>query len=202
MLEATISSIAEHGVAGASLDVIMRRVHMSTGLVAYHFGGKPKLLAAAFERLCDSYREMLGLLPGRETDFGDDVEELLQVAIRRSFEWPRRYRERQYAWFGFWALARTEPALRAVNRQMNDEVARHLARMLSAAAAKRGGAIDERTAGRELSAVIDGAWLHLTTGADDFTQEDAVAMCRRYVSTLLERDCGVDAAASIQTRGD
>ena len=190
IIEATIRSIGAQGPAGASMGSIMRQAGISRGLVGYHFGSKGNLLAAAFQRLCDDYRAMLGIGRDQQTSVGEDPERELHVVIRRCFEWPAAYQDRQYAWFGFWALARTEPDLRAVNRQINDEAAAHLGALLAAAGARRGQVVNEARAGRELAATIDGAWLHLTTGVESFTAEQAVTMCQQYAERLLERDWG------------
>jgi len=181
-------SVAADGAAGASLRAIVTRARISRGLVGYHFGTQASLLAAAFERLCDGYRSMLGMVPGERPEAKTDAETQLQTAIRRSFEWPAHFRERQYAWFGFWALARTDPALTHTNRNMYDEVVQHLGKLVAAAGAQRGRIIDEQAAGHELFATIDGAWLHLTIGVEGFTADDAIATCRRCADRLLERD--------------
>jgi TetR/AcrR family transcriptional repressor of bet genes len=188
IVEATIRSIAARGVAGASMGSIMRQAEISRGLVGYHFGSKGNLLVAAFQRLCDDYRSMLGIGPVQQVVVGEDAERQLHAVIGRCFEWPAEYQDRQYAWFGFWALARTEPRLRSVNRQVNDEAAAHLGTLLAAAGRKRGRIINEQLAGRELSATIDGAWLHLTTGVESLTPDQAVKMCQQCAEHLLERD--------------
>jgi len=189
IIEATIASVAADGAAGASLGAIMKRAKISRGLVGYHFGTKGQLLVAAFERLCDDFRTVIGMPPQGPPDLREDVEVQLDKIIRQTFEGMAGIEEdRQYAWFGFWALARTEPALRSLNRQLYDEVARYLGRMLASAAHKRGRCIDENAAGHELSATLDGAWLHLTTGVEDFSVDDAIEMARDCAGRLLERD--------------
>jgi TetR/AcrR family transcriptional regulator, transcriptional repressor of bet genes len=169
------------------MGAIMKEAGISRGLVGYHFGSQANLLVAAFDRLCDDYRERLGIGSGRNDEVGEDPEWQLIVAIRRAFTWPAGYFEREYAYFGFWALARTNPRLRAVNRRMNDQVATRLAALLEAAAVKRGRTINAAAAGRELSATIDGAWLHLTTRVAAFTPDQAVAMCTGCIERLLEQ---------------
>ena len=173
----------------------MNEAGISRGLVGYHFGNQANLLVAAFERLCDDYREMLGIGPGQKPEISEDPARQLREAIVRSFRWPHGYREREYAYFGFWALARNEPKLRAVNRRMNDDVAAHLGKLLGAIAKGQEHAVDERAAGRELSATIDGAWLHLTTRVPSFTTAQAVTMCEECAQRLVERDwCRLDEA--------
>ena len=188
IIDATISSVAADGAAGASLSAIMKRAKISRGLVGYHFGTKDQLLVAAFSHLCDEFRSVMGMPFEGDTELGQDAELQLDEVIRKSFEGMAGVEEdRQYAWFGFWALARAEPALSSINRGLYDEVVRHLGRLLGAAAAKRGRGIDQNAAAHELSATLDGAWLHLTTGVDGFTVDEAIAMSRDCARRLLGR---------------
>ncbi len=156
--------------------------------MGYHFGSKADLLVAAFEQLCDGYREMLGMLSEEPTADPVEAASKLDEALRKSFVWPARFRERQYAYFGFWAMARTDAKLRMVNRRVYDEVAAYLGMLLGSIARARGRTINEKAAGLELSATIDGAWLHLTTGVDGFTREIALRICSECVARILERD--------------
>jgi TetR/AcrR family transcriptional repressor of bet genes len=201
IIEATIASVAEKGAAGASLGAIMKRAKISKGLVGYHFGTKDQLLVAAFGRLCDDFRAVIGVTPDGVPSAEGDVERQLDEMIRRTFEGMGALEEdRQYAWFGFWALARAEPTLRAMNREMYGEVARYLGQMLACVAAKRGRTIDEDAAGHELSATLDGAWLHLTTRVEGFAVDDAIEMCRAFAERLLEREWGPRATAGQSSR--
>lgn len=194
IIEATIRSVAASGAAGAAMGAVMNEAGISRGLVGYHFGNQGNLLVAAFERLCDDYREMLGISAGRGREEPEDAARQLHNAIIRSFRWPQELWGREYAYFGFWALARTEPKLEAVNRRMNDDVAAHLGRLLWAIARGQGHDIDERAAGHELAATMDGAWLHLTTHVPSFTPEQAITMCEQCAERLIERDWELPAA--------
>jgi len=182
IIEATIDSVAEHGVEGTTVSMIVERAHVSRGLAGYHFGSKSILLAVAFQSLADDYRALLGIVPDQEPAFGADVEGLLEQVIRRSLE------DKQYAWFGFWALARTDPEIRRANREVFDETSRYLGDILAALAEKRGRVIDAERAGRALSVTIEGAWLHLTVGTEGFTIEEATSVCRRHAWDLLRLD--------------
>jgi len=182
IIEATIDCVAEHGVDGTTVSLIVERAHVSRGLAGYHFGSKSELLAAAFRSLTDDYRALLGIVPGREPEFGPDVEDLLRQVIRRSLD------DKQYAWFGFWVLARTDPEVRRANREVFDDTSRYLGEILAAIAGRRGRVIDAERAGRALSVTIEGAWLNLTVGTEGFTMEEALSVCERHAWDLLRGD--------------
>src|SRR5664280_1124045 len=80
LVEATISSIAQDGLAGASIEKITRRAGVSRGLVRHYFGAKSNLLAEAFQKLAQDYREMLGM------DQSDSLESdrAAELRLRRS----------------------------------------------------------------------------------------------------------------------
>jgi len=182
LLEATIQSIAHDGVAGASVERITERAGVSRGLIRHYYGSKSRLLAEAFRRLADDYRGMLGigLAPASRS-----AEERLRQAILRSFEEIRDVRERQYAWFGFWALARTDRELHRINSELYEDVVDHLGGLIRDVAVEHGRAVDAEAAGRGLTAMIEGAWVLATVGVEGMTLPAAERVCLDYAARLL-----------------
>src|SRR5664280_1878961 len=106
LVEATISSIAQDGLAGASIEKITRRAGVSRGLVRHYFGAKSNLLAEAFQKLAQDFREMLGMDQSDPLENDRAAELRLRRSILPMFDRLTPAPDRQYAWFGFWALAR------------------------------------------------------------------------------------------------
>lgn len=74
------TSVARHGAAGATFDVVSREAGVSRGLLHYYFGTKERLLGEAVRRDCDMRMERL------ETQLAtaqsaDDFIDLLRVAL-------------------------------------------------------------------------------------------------------------------------
>jgi len=80
IVEAMRTSVARHGAAGATFDVVAREAGVSRGLLHYYFGTKERLLAEAVRRDCDMRMELLESQLSSATS-PDDFIELLRVAL-------------------------------------------------------------------------------------------------------------------------
>jgi AcrR family transcriptional regulator len=185
LLEATITAISRDGVAGASIEHITQRAGVSRGLVRHYYGTKSNLLAAAFQLLADDYRTMLGMDRADEPQPGEGAASRLRAAILPAFERLEGGPSRQYAWFGFWALARSESELAQINHVLYEEIGRYLGGLIADVAAERGRVVDSAAAGRGLAAMIEGAWVHCIIGAEGVSVGEAKRLCLDYASRLL-----------------
>lgn len=57
IIAAAIAEIAEHGIAGATLEAVARRAGVSKPLLCFHFGSKDGLLAGVIEHMGALYAE-------------------------------------------------------------------------------------------------------------------------------------------------
>jgi len=192
LVEATIASIAQDGLAGASIEKITRRAGVSRGLVRHYFGAKSNLLAEAFLKLAQDFREMLGM---HLTD-APDGDQAAEVRLRRSilpmFDRLEPAPERQYAWFGFWALARSEPQIEHLNHELYEEIVEYLGGQVADVAARRGETVDAAAAGRGLAAMMEGAWVHSIIGVEGMTVAEAQRLSLDYVARLLGGELASD----------
>jgi AcrR family transcriptional regulator len=188
LLEATIKSIAKDGIAGASVERITQRAGVSRGLVRHHFGGKGRLLAEAFQLLADDYRAMLGMRSEGERKPATSAVAELREAILPQFERLRGVSDHQYAWLGFWALARSDSEIQRINHELYGEIGQHLGGLLATAAAQRGQEVDAAAVGRGLAAMVEGAWLHCLTGVEGVSIAEAERLCLDYAARLLSME--------------
>jgi hypothetical protein len=93
--------------------------------------------------------------------------------------------DRQYAWFGFWALARSEPGIEHLNHTLYEEIVAYLGGQIADVAARRGREIDAAAAGRGLAAMMEGAWVHSIIGVEGMTVPEAQRLSLDYVARLL-----------------
>ncbi len=93
--------------------------------------------------------------------------------------------DRQYAWFGFWALARSEPEIQRLNHALYEEIVAYLGGQVADVAARRGQTVDAAAAGRGLAAMMEGAWVHSIIGVEGMTVAEAQRLSLDYVARLL-----------------
>jgi AcrR family transcriptional regulator len=184
LLEATISSMANNGIAGTSVERITQRAGVSRGLVRHYFGSKNCLLAEAFQHLADNFRLMLGMCEDEDAKLPNDPVLRLREAILPMFERLKGPRDYQFAWLGFWALARSDEEIARLNNELYEEIGAYLGRLI-AAAADEDHVIDARAAGRGLIAIMEGAWLHCLLGIEGMTASEAEGVCLDHASRLL-----------------
>jgi len=183
--EATIESIARDGIAGATVERITERAGVSRGLVRHHFGSKNRLLAESFQLLADDYRAMLGIGTGDERLSGGSAELRLRAALLPAFERLDGGPDRQFAWFGFWALARSDGEIRRIIRALYEDVVGHLGDLIGAVASAHGSEVDAEAAGRGLAAIMEGVWVCSAVGLQEDSTREADRLCLDYVSRLL-----------------
>jgi len=192
LVAATIASIAQDGLAGASIEKITRRAGVSRGLVRHYFGAKSNLLAEAFQKLAQDFREMLGMHLTEAPD-GDKAAEIrLRRSILPMFDRLEPAPDRQYAWFGFWALARSEPQIEHLNHELYEEIVEYLGGQVADVAARRGKSVDAAAAGRGLAAMMEGAWVHSIIGVEGMTVAEAQRLSLDYVARLLGGELASD----------
>jgi AcrR family transcriptional regulator len=185
LMDAAIASVAHDGLAGASIERITRRAGVSRGLVRHYYGTKSNLLAEAFCDLANDLRRTLGmsLVERPHDDTGADVR--FCEAITLESHGLEAALDRQYAWFGFWALGRSDPRIAELIRGLYEEIVAHLGRLLADVARTRGRTIDAAAAGRALAAMVEGARVHCIIGIEGMSLQEARRLCLDWTSRLV-----------------
>jgi len=186
LVEATLRSIAEYGIAGASIERISQQAGVSRGLIRHYFGSKNQLLVESFQRLADEFHEVHGNVDAEP----EDAESELRGLIERTVNGPLFAPDRVYAWFGFWHAARTNPDLQRINEAAYVLERERYQKLLAVAAKNRGRTIDAVQAGNALAALADGVWLDFlvdapAAGVRSFTAADAASICNLFVDLIL-----------------
>jgi DNA-binding transcriptional regulator YbjK len=144
ILDAAITAIAEHGVAGTTHRLIAAAADVPLGSLTYHFSGLADLRAQAFRRLAarlaDAYGEHFADVHGT-TDLVDAVTRLVEGAAGAgSDEWAATYE--------LYLAALRDPALREITESWMRTNRAVLARYVDVATA------------RALDALIEGLIMH------------------------------------------
>ena len=155
-----------------------------SGLVRHYFGSKDTLLLEAFNLLAQDFRKMLGVLDDPDRS-GTSPGLRLRAAIHAVFEQLRVSRERQYAWFGFWAPSRSHTGIAEANRNLYKEILEYLEGLITEVAALRGVDVDTALAAKGLAAILEGAWVHCGIGISGTSVDEAEHACLEYFSHLL-----------------
>lgn len=169
LIDATIASMGEHGLADTTVQTISRGAGVSPGIIHHYFGGKDELLTATM-------RSMLVQLRSDVTErlaAAGSPRARLEAIVDCNFAAGQFEPMVVAAWLGFWAQAPHNPALARLQRINARRLQSNLLHSLRAL-------LPEERAERiavGLAALIDGLWLRFAlTGAMDGSAARAVAI--------------------------
>ena len=182
LIEATIRSIHDHGLASTTVDSICDASGLSRGMIRHCFESKDMLMVASYKGLCDEWaKERL-----RRRDLYEASDPAILYAAADDIFGPRAMDPAKVsAWLSFSVASLSEPRLREVNRQayaaMRDEFETDFATV----AAKSKLSLDPWQAACGLLALTDGLWLQHLLEPDLMTRDLATATCRTFIDNAL-----------------
>ena len=169
LIDATITSMGEHGLADTTVQTISRGAGVSPGIIHHYFGGKDELLTATMRSMLQQLRDDAT----QRLATADSPRARLEAIVDCNFA-PDQFEPRVVAaWLGFWAQAPHNPALARLQRinarRLHSNLLHALRPLLPAERAERVAV--------GLAAMIDGLWLRFAlTGAIDGSAARAVAL--------------------------
>ena len=176
LIEATIASIHEVGLAESSLSRISARAGVSTGIVHHYFEDKAELLESTLRQLGVGLRQTV---VRRLTAAGTPAERLMAV-IDGNIGADQFTPQGVSAWLAFWAQVPTHPRLARVQNviisRLHDNLV-HALRLLGRKDAEEIASVTE--------ALIDGLWLRAALSSDGPDPARARRLVLDYLNTRL-----------------
>lgn len=181
LIEATIASIHEVGLAESSLSRISARAGVSTGIVHHYFEDKAELLESTLRQLGSSLRQAVV----RRLNAADTPSERLMAVVDGNIGADQFTPAGVSAWLAFWAQVPTHPRLARVQNviisRLHDNLV-HALRLLGREDAEEIASVAE--------ALIDGLWLRAALSADGPDSARARRLVLDYLETRLGRKLG------------
>jgi transcriptional repressor BetI len=176
LIEATIASIHEVGLAESSLSRISARAGVSTGIVHHYFEDKAELLESTLRQLGTGLRRSVV----RRLTAARTPAERLMAVVDGNIGTDQFTPEGVSAWLAFWAQVPTHPRLARVQNviisRLHDNLV-HALRLLGRKDAEEIASVTE--------ALIDGLWLRAALSADGPNSARARRLVLDYLNTRL-----------------
>lgn len=189
LIEATIRSIAEHGLSGTTMATVTRLAGLSMGIVSFHFRSKENLLQETLVHLAEEHREQWVESLGSSTLA---PEAKLAAVIDAHFH-PRTCNpDRIRVWFAFFGEARHRAVYREKASTFDAERSRittDLCREIIADGGYRG--IDPLEVSQTLESLADGLWLSIMLYPGWLTPESARRRIDSYLAGVFPRHFGL-----------
>ncbi|WP_457807838.1 transcriptional regulator BetI [Kushneria sp. EE4] len=180
LIEATMATIDEAGLADSTIMQISRRAGVSAGIISHYFGGKDGLLEATM-------RHILGDLGAsvarrRQALNSNEARAHLYAIVEGNFDRSQVSQAVMKTWLAFWTTSMHRPNLQRLQR-VND---RRLYSNITHQFRKHLPLTQARRAARGLAALIDGLWLRGALASEEFDTSSAVLLACRYIDEQLD----------------
>ena len=185
LIDATIRSVANHGLADTTIATVAREAGLSQGIINLHFRSKERLLTETLRYIADEYRNACG---EAAAEAGDSPAAGLQAMVELDFRRNICTRDKLAVWFAFWGERKFRPTYRRICAA-RDKSYDDMARVLCAKLCEQGGYADVEPAlvADGLSALTDGLWLDLLVRPESMSRELARRISMSYLADAFPR---------------
>ncbi len=182
LIEATIATIQEGGLAEATVSRIGHRAGLSPGIIHHYFEDKDALLEATMRARASDLRLGIVKRVARETAPLDRLGAVIEGYLAPEQLTPQAVA----AWLAFSALVRSKPRLariqRVIVRRLHSNLKHELKRLVPAAEAER--------IAEGLGTLLDGLWLRAATSPTGPDPAAAHRLAFDYLELQLARSRG------------
>ena len=185
LIDATIRSVANHGLADTTIATVAREAGLSQGIINLHFQSKERLLTETLRYIADEYRNACG---EAAVLAGDSPAAGLQAMVELDFRRNICTRDKLAVWFAFWGERKFRPTYRRICAA-RDKSYDDMVRVLCAKLCEQGGYPDVEPAlvADGLSALTDGLWLDLLVRPESMSRELARRITMSYLADAFPR---------------
>jgi TetR/AcrR family transcriptional repressor of bet genes len=178
LIDATLLTIDQTGLAGATLASVAQRASISTGIVSHYFGDKDGLLEATMRHVL---RDLWQATSRRRRAAKADPRSKLRAVVAANFDAEQTSGPVMKTWLAFWSESMHKPQLRRLQyvntRRLNSNLCADFSKAMPRAAARR--------AASGLAALIDGLWLRGALSGEPFDTKAALRVANDYIDLVL-----------------
>lgn len=185
LITATLDTIADMGIADATVSKIIERAGLSRGMIHLHFGGKSQLLAAAAKDFSEVYYQEL---EAHVQAAGSDPVAVILSVIKADLNDKLMNERSTRIWHAFRGAAGTDPGIARFSNTRD----KRLREILKSAFMEIAIDNDAQTATEQAKAatygllvMLEGMWVDYLANANSFSRGEATAIVSRFISGLF-----------------
>lgn len=181
LIDATLESIALHGLQKTTIVTISKIAGLSTGIISHYFGGKQELVDATVKHLLEQLK--LALFE-RISDGELTPHVRLMRIVEANFTPFQRSIPATKTWISFWAQSMHEPGLARLqhinSKRLYSNLYFSFKSLMPATAAD--------IAAKQMAAMIDGFWLRSALSVNpEQSFEEAEQLCKTFIDDLIKQ---------------
>jgi TetR/AcrR family transcriptional regulator, transcriptional repressor of bet genes len=178
LIDATLLTIDQVGLANATLASVAQRASISTGIVSHYFGDKDGLLEATMRHVL---RALWQATSRRRKAAKPDPRSKLRAVVAANFDVEQVNGPVMKTWLAFWSESMHKAELRRLQHVNTRRLFSNLCADFSRALPKA----DARRAATGLAALIDGLWLRGALTGGPFDTKGALRLAYEYIDLYL-----------------
>jgi len=185
LIQATIRSIAKHGLTDTTIASVAHEAKMSQGIVNLHFRSKERLLIETLQFVTDEYKDAWERALAHA---GPSSAERLHALLGVDYEKSVFERNKIAVWFAFWSETKSRPTYRKLCAQRDQGYDTMLTELV-AQVIDEGGyeSLDADLVANGLAAMAEGLWLDLLVNPQEMNRERAQSILGTYLSRLFPK---------------
>ena len=181
LVDATLTSVAENGLARTTLATVARAAGLSQGVAVFYFETKEKLLAAALSHQYGAYEESW---KKALKSAGDDPARQLAALVRADLSEENCNRDALAVWFSFWGEASFRPRYAEIARDFDTSRSAEIER-ICAALMKDADSDAIRDAAYQIDSLTDGFWHRLYLTPETFTNDEGIRLTLAHLRNVF-----------------
>ena len=183
LIDATINSIAKHGIGGTTMSTVTEIAGLSIGIVNFHFESKQNLFQ---ETLVFLAREHHDCWHKAYSDAGLSAREKLLAIVDAHFHSDICSSKKLAVWFAFYGEAGRRAVYRSLIDRIDDERL-DISTTLCAQIREDGNypVPSARQIARTLEGLYDGLWLNILMYPGNFSRAEGRRQVRAYLASIF-----------------
>lgn len=185
LVDATIESIAKHGISGTTMTTVTRLAGLSIGLANFHFSTKQNLFEETLRYLAE---EHLALWKKSYETANLTPEDKLSAIVAAHFHRSICNRKKLAVWYAFFGEAGARASYRELAKEIDTE-RRDVSAELIHQIIRDGGYdnIKATDVAFTLEGLYDGFWLNILMYPGEFSRFDGMRRIEEYLSQIFPK---------------
>jgi TetR/AcrR family transcriptional repressor of bet genes len=179
LIEATMRSIARHGLPDTTIATVAKEAGLSQGTINLHFQSKERLLLETLKYVVDEYRSVWNRVLAQKHE---TAAERLAALVAIDFDPKLCDPDKLAVWFAFWGEIKSRPTYRKLCAERDRDYEEQI-RLLCVEIAREGRYdVNPDLVAGALSAMSEGLWLDLLVSPRKISRDHARRLCMVHLA--------------------
>lgn len=179
LIDATVRSIAEHGISSVTVAKISANADLSPGIVNFYFDSKRELLLDTLRHLETEFNEVVS----EHLDGARAPEDKLRAIVHAHFDERLFCKDKVAVWYAFWGESQARRDYRKLCERSDSEVHQQIRGLFGQLLTGSEASID--AAARGLEGIIEGFWQQALYDDSRPDASAAISACEAYLDLTL-----------------